>query len=185
MAASTKRITLGSGLLYFAEYDGQTLPDVETICVESNNIGYVQGGATVTYSPEYYEAKDDMGYVTKTTVTGEEVTLKSGVMTWNATTLNKLCETGRVTEDSSKKRRTLKIGGAANATGKNYVVCFHHPDAAEGDKWVMIVGRNQSGFEFAFAKDKETVIDAEIKAVPMDGDGTLLQYIEADDSIGA
>ena len=42
----------------------------------------------------------------------------------------------------------------------------------------MIVGRNQSGFSLAFAKDKETVIDAEFKAIPHDNNGTLIEYIE-------
>ena len=183
MAADTKRITLGSGMLYFDEYDGSSLPDVDDVCVEENIIGYIQGGATISYTPEYYEAKDDMGYVAKTVITSEEATLSTGIMTWNGETLNKLCETGRVSEDAANRRRVVKIGGIANATGKNYVVCFHHPDAAEGDKWVLIVGRNQSGFEFAFAKDQETVIDAEIKALPQDAQGTLIQYIEADETI--
>lgn len=183
MSATTKRITLGSGLLYFANYDGTDVPDVDEVCIDGNLIGYIQGGATITYTPEYYEAKDDMGYVSKTVLTSEEATLSSGIMTWNGDTLAKLCETGRVSEDTEGQRRVVKIGGIANATGKNYVVCFHHPDEAEGDKWVLMVGRNQSGFEFAFAKDQETVIDAEIKAVPQDDEGTLIQYIEADDTI--
>lgn len=31
----------------------------------------------------------------------------------------------------------------------------------------------------AFAKDKETVINAEFKAMPMDSEGTLIEYKEA------
>ena len=30
----------------------------------------------------------------------------------------------------------------------------------------------------AFAKDKETVIDAEFKCLPMDDEGTLIEYTE-------
>ena len=47
----------------------------------------------------------------------------------------------------------------------------------------MIVGRNNSGFSLAFAKDKETTIDAEFKAIPMDNEGTLIIYAEMDESI--
>lgn len=68
---------------------------------------------------------------------------------------------------------------------KRYVLCFHHVDAVDGDIWVMIVGNNQSGIELAFAKDKESVIDAEFKALPSDSDGTLITYIEEDKSISA
>lgn len=41
-----------------------------------------------------------------------------------------------------------------------------------------IVGNNQAGFTIAFAKDSETVIDAEFKAQPMDKEGTLILYTE-------
>ena len=55
------------------------------------------------YKPSYYEAKDDLGYVNETIITEEEATLKSGIMTWNAETLNKLCDTARVTENKRKE----------------------------------------------------------------------------------
>ena len=41
-----------------------------------------------------------------------------------------------------------------------------------------IIGNNQAGFTIAFAKDSETVIDAEFKAQPMDKEGTLILYTE-------
>ena len=47
----------------------------------------------------------------------------------------------------------------------------------------MIVGNNQAGFSLAFAKDKETVIDAEFKALAQDKEGTLITYIEEDASL--
>ena len=118
-------------------------------------------------------------------ITEEEATLKTGIMVFNGNTLDVLCDTARVTEDTSKKRRTVKIGGLKNMRRKRYVLCFHHVDAVDGDIWVMIVGNNQSGIELAFAKDKESVIDAEFKALPSDSDGTLITYIEEDKSISA
>ena len=41
-----------------------------------------------------------------------------------------------------------------------------------------MVGSNEAGFEMAFAKDAETVINAEFKAQPMDETGTLITYKE-------
>lgn len=177
MAENVEKIRLGSGKLYCMEFTG-TLPEISAICVAKNRLGYIQGGATLEYKPSFYEAKDDLGYVSKSILTEEEVTLKSGVLTWNGATLEKLCSTARVTEDKSKKLRTVKIGGAGNANGKKYVLCFHHSDKIDGDVWIMIVGTNQNGFDIAFLKDKETVIDAEFKALPGDKEGTLVTFIE-------
>lgn len=180
----SKRITLGSGKLYCIPY-ANTLPEVDTICVDENLLGYIKGGATLEYAPTFYEAKDDLGYVVKTIVTEETATLKSGILTFNGDTLNKLCDTGRVTTDATKNRRVLKIGGMGNAQGNKYVLCFHHEDPVDGDIWVLIVGQNQAGFTLAFAKDAETVIDAEFKCLSQDTEGTLIQYIEEDSTIKA
>ena len=97
-------------------------------------------------------------------------------MTWNGETLKKLTSTARVTETEGK--RTVKIGGAGNYDGKRYALRFVHEDAADGDIRVTIVGSNNAGLEIAFAKDKETVLNAEFKAVPHDSEGTLIEYEE-------
>lgn len=176
-----ERIVLGSGYLYISEFDSKTkaIPTNEEIEKDENLLGLIQGGAEVTYKPSYYEAKDDMGKASKTILTEEEATLKSGIMTWCGKTLEKLCETARVIENKVKKIRTVKIGGVGNATGKKYVIHFVHKDETDGDIRVTIVGNNQAGFSFAFAKDKETVIDTEFKAAPQDKEGTLILYEES------
>ena len=76
------------------------------------------------------------------------------------------------------RKRVVKVGGVSNQKGAKYAICFHHEDPVDGDIWVMIVGNNQAGFSLAFAKDKETVVDAEFKAHPMDKEGTLIHYEE-------
>lgn len=179
-----KKITLGSGKLYATTFTG-TIPEVETLTVENNLLGYIQGGATLEYKPTFYDAKDDLGYVQETIITEEEATLKSGVMTWNGKTLAKLSDTARVTEDNSEHTRTVKIGGIGNMKREKYVIVFHHEDPKNGDIWVIIVGQNQAGFTLTFAKDKETVIDAEFKCLAQDDEGTLIQYVEEDSTITA
>lgn len=172
-----ERIVLGSGYLYVTTFAG-TIPDFATLETEANKLGLIQGGATLEYKPSFYTAKDDMGKVSKTIITEEEVTLKSGIMTWCGNTLKKLCDTARVTEDATLKKRTVKIGGVDNQTGVKYIIHFVHKDEVDGDIRVTIVGNNQAGFSVAFAKDKETVIDAEFKAQPQDKEGTLITYTE-------
>ncbi len=170
-----ERIVLGSGKMYVAEFTGE-IPEDSVIEAEENLMGYIQGGATLSYTPTFYEAKDDLGIVSKKVITQEEAVLKSGIMTWNGDTLKKLTPTARVTEDETN--RTVKIGGVGNNDGKKYVLHFVHVDKVDGDIRITIVGSNEAGFELSFAKDKETVINAEFKAQPHDKDGTLILYKE-------
>ncbi|MEG2617758.1 MAG: hypothetical protein RR998_08345 [Oscillospiraceae bacterium] len=175
MSKSTEKITLGSGHLYVIQFTG-AVPAFEIIEQEANRLGWIKGGAEVSYSGEWYEAKDDLGHISKTLLTGEEVSLKSGILTWCGKTLKYLCSTARVTE--SNGHRKVKIGGVGNQDGRKYIIHFLHEDAESGDVRVTIVGKNQAGFTMAFAADDETVIDAEFKAEPCDKSGTLLMYDE-------
>lgn len=173
-------IVLGSGYLYCVEFEGtnKEIPDNKTLETKENLLGYIKGGATIEYKPTFLETKDDMGRVSKVITTEEEATLKSGIMTWCGKTLEKLCNTARVVEDKPKNKRIVKIGGIANAINKMYVLHFVHKDSEDGDIRITIVGNNQAGFTIAFTKEKETVIDAEFKAQPMDEEGTLILYEE-------
>jgi len=176
MATEGEKIVLGSGKLYIDVFEGGEIPTDLLLEVETNLLGLIQGGATLEYNPSFYEAKDDLGLVSKTVLTDEEVMLKSGIMTWNGNTLEKLCSTARVTEAAGK--RTVKIGGAGMQDGKQYVIRFVHKDELDGDIRVTIVGNNQAGFSFQFLKDKETIVDAEFKASPMDSEGTKIIFEE-------
>lgn len=168
-------ITLGSGKIYLTPYT-DTVPSVETLCVEGNLLGYIKGGASLEYTQETYEEKDDLGFVSKIITTSEEAILKCGLLTWNGTTLQSIIDRCQVTEAAGK--RTVKIGGAANGQGKNYAICFHHEDETDGDLWILIVGRNTAGATLTFAKDAGTVLEPEFKAMPHDDNGTLVQLIE-------
>lgn len=170
-----KKITLGSGNLLCKEYSG-TMPAYSDFDDEDDLLGRIQGGATLEYKGTWYTAKDDTGKVVKTLITDEEAVLKSGIITWNGDTLAKLCSTARVTD--SNGIRTVKIGGVGNHDGKSYAICFHHIDKVDGDVWVVIRAVNQGGFSLAFAKDKETVVDAEFMCLSQDDEGTLIQYVE-------
>ena len=168
-------ITLGSGKIYLTPYT-DTVPDVATLCVETNLLGYIKGGASLEYTQETYEEKDDLGFVSKIITTSEEAILKCGLLTWNGTTLKSIIDRCQVTEAEGK--RTVKIGGAANGQGTNYAICFHHEDTTDGDLWILIVGRNTAGATLTFSKDEGTVLEPEFKAMPHDDNGTLVQLIE-------
>lgn len=175
MRKDNKTIYLGSGDLMIKEFT-DTMPKYTDFKVETDLLGYISGGATLEYKPTFYEAKDDSGAVSKVIITEEEALLKSGVLTWNGNTLAQLCSTAEVSEADGI--RTVKLGGIGKNNGKSYALCFHHTDKIDGDVWIVIRGVNQSGFSLAFAKDKETVIDAEFKCLPLDESGTLIEYNE-------
>ena len=170
-----KTITLGSGKVYLVPF-ADAMPTVETICVDENLLGYIKGGAALEYTQETYEEKDDLGYVSKIITTNEEALLKCGLLTWNGTTLKKIIDRCSSTEAAGK--RTTKIGGAGNAQGGFYAICFFHEDKVDGNLWVLIKGRNTAGATLTFATDSGTVVEPEFKALPHDDDGTLIELIE-------
>ena len=176
MATDKEKIVLGSGKLYMAEWDGLAIPVDATLEVETNLLGLIKGGAKLNYTPTFYEAKDDLGLVSKKILIEEVASLTAGIMTWSGKTINKIVSTGTVTEGAGK--RTLKIGGIANYNGKKYVIRFVHKDAVDGDVRVTIVGSNNTGFEIAFAKEGETILNPEFIAIPNDATGTLIIYEE-------
>jgi hypothetical protein len=176
MAKRTKdTITLGSGKIYLQAF-ASDMPTVDTLCKEENLLGYIKGGASLEYTQETYEEKDDLGIVSKLITTSEEALLKCGLLTWNGETLTKLIDRCKTTEASGK--RTTKIGGAGNAQGGYYAICFHHEDKVDGDLWILIKGRNTAGATLTFASDAGTVIEPEFKAMPHDDEGTLIELIE-------
>jgi hypothetical protein len=169
------KITLGSGMIYAMDY-ADAMPTVEDICKEENLLGYIKGGAALEYTEETYEEKDDLGYVSKVITTSEEAILKCGLVTWSGETLQKLIE--RCKTETKEGKRVTKIGGAGNAQGGYYAICFAYEDKTDGNLWVMIKGRNTAGATLTFAPDAGTVVEPEFKAMPHDDDGTLIELIE-------
>ena len=154
------------------------------IFFSANRLQYASNATKLSVSTQLFDrallnrngVKDDLGVVQKTILTSEDVTLKAGLLTWCAKTLEKLCATARVTETA--KKRTVKIGGIKNQNHKKYLIRFLHEDSEDGNIRVTIVGRNEAGFSFTFAKDAESTIEPQFKAHPMDKDGTLLIFDE-------
>lgn len=168
-------ITLGSGKIYLEAFS-DAMPTVEDLCSDDNLLGYIKGGAALEYTQETYEEKDDLGYVSKIITTSEEAILRCGLLTWNGTTLQKLIDRCGSTEASGK--RTTKIGGAGNAQGAYYAICFFHEDKTDGNLWVLIKGRNTAAVTLTFSAEGGTVVEPEFKALPHDEDGTLIELIE-------
>ena len=172
---ANEQVILGSGDLYIVAYTG-TLPADDVIEVEANKVGHIQGGASLEYKPEEYEVVSDMAGAIKRFVISEEITFKSGILTWNLETLAKVIAACEITDDNGL--RTVKIGGKGARLMKEYVVHFVHTEP-DGNKFkVTLVGTASNGFSLAFTPDKETIIDAEFKAKAHDANGTQLILTE-------
>ena len=167
-------ITLGSGKIYLQAF-AEAMPTVEDICKDENLLGHIKGGASLEYTEETYEEKDDLGLVSKIITTNEEALLKCGLLTWNGETLKKLIDRCKTSTESGK--RVTKIGGAGNTQGGYYAICFKHEDKTDGNLWVLIKGRNTAGVTLTFASDAGTVLEPEFKAMPQ-SDGTLIELVE-------
>lgn len=167
-------IILGSGDLYLAEYDANTgIPANEIIEATANTMGRIQGGATLEYKPTMYEVKDDKQYIVKRFIQSEELTFKSGVLTWDMANLQKLAGACEYTKDETGKT-IIKLGGRGQNGLKPYIVRFVHTLADNRKLRITLVGTPNNGFTLAFVPDKETVIDAEFSAVSSDEAGTLV-----------
>ena len=166
------KVILGSGHLYIAEtVETGVVP--ENIFDEANNVGSISGGAELNYTPTIYDVVDDDDKVLKSFITKEEVILKSGVLTWLLESVAKLSAGGKY--DSASK--TLTIGGKKSV--KQYAVGFRHEEDDGYKLEVTMVGRSNKGFVINFNKEKETIIDAEFKAIK-DNDGILVTIKETE-----
>lgn len=170
--AVNKEIVLGSGKLYIKKMSASDTFDMATIAVEANQIGLISGGASLEYKPTTYEVKDDLCIVYKRFITAEEATFKSGILTWNVEALSKIISNGNYVTDTEK--RTLKLGGNGAREMEKFAVVFEHTKSDGKAIRVGMVGTNDAGLTLEFASDKETVVDAEIKAMGYDDNGTLV-----------
>ena len=170
--AVNKEIVLGSGKLYIKKMSANDTFDMSTIAVEANQIGLISGGASLEYKPTTYEVKDDLCIVYKRFITAEEATFKSGILTWNVEALNKIISNGNYVADTAKC--TLKLGGNGAREMDKFAVVFEHTKSDGKAIRVGMVGTNDAGLTLEFASDKETVVDAEIKAMGYDDNGTLV-----------
>lgn len=163
-------VILGSGKLFLLEYT-DTMPTDLLLEVEANSVGRIKGGASLEYKPTEYEVTDDNGEVVKRFITKEEVTFKSGILTWALENLKKLSP-GTYSDDAVKHEKVLKIGGAKSLT--NYALRFVHTKDNDKKLRITMIATAGNGFVLKFNGDKETTIDAQFKAISQ-ADGTLVE----------
>lgn len=159
--ANTDEILLGAGEVYMYEFSGEAIPEHATIETDEHNVGHTSGGASVDYKPEKYEVKNSYGKTVKSFTTKEDITFKTGLLTWVMERIS-LLSTAKFTTDKVKKVRKLTFGGGGSL--KNVLVRFvHTKDNGKKIRFTMI-GQGGNGFTMEFG-EKEVVVDSEINAI--------------------
>ncbi|EHR1328800.1 TPA: hypothetical protein ACF2DS_002371 [Clostridium perfringens] len=154
-----EEILLGAGDVYMMPFSGKTLPEDNVIEAEENNVGNCSGGFKIDYKPKLYDVKNQYGQVVKRFITDEQVSAKTGIITWDMKKLAML-STAKIIEDKQKGTRKLRFGTAG---GELPCVLLRFIHKNSGLKFTMI-GQGGQGFGLDFG-DKETTINAELQGV--------------------
>ncbi|MEG1495274.1 MAG: hypothetical protein RR406_03140 [Bacilli bacterium] len=161
MGSLRDEILLGAGEVFMYEFSGTEMPTHEVIEIAANNVGHCSGGFSVDYKPEKYDVKNQYGKTVKSFITNEELTAKTGILSWDLQRLA-LLSTANFTTDSTKKVRKLTFG--KGGVLKTVLIRFvHEKDSGKKIRFTMI-GQGGNGFSLEFA-DKEVTVDAEITAI--------------------
>lgn len=162
MAVNINEIILGAGEVYMYALTPSdvTLPTDVVIETVANNVGHCSGGFSIQYKPTKYDVKNQYGKVVKSFITEENVSCKTGILSWRLENL-KLLSTGTVTSTSGKK--TFTIGGGTGALSE-VLVRFVHTKADGKKLRFTMVGQGGNGFALDFTTTELTV-DAELNAI--------------------
>ncbi len=152
-------IILGDGDLYITEYAGGEIPEHTEIEKEENMIGHSQGGTTIEYKSEVKKIKNQHNKTVKMVTKGEEVTFKTGILTWALENLAKL-SMAKFTKEQTKK--VLTIGGKGGL--KPVIIRFVHTKEDSKKLRFTMIAQAGNGFKLDF-NDEELVVDAEFEAI--------------------
>lgn len=154
-------IIFGAGELYIYEFAGKEIPDHAVIETEDHNVGHCSGGFSAEYKPDRYDIKNQYGSTVKTVIKNEEITAKTGILSWDLSKLA-LLSTAVFAEDTATGTRKLTFRGKGSL--RNVMVRFvHTKDDGRKLRFTMI-GQGGNGFSLQFGENELTV-DATLNAI--------------------
>jgi hypothetical protein len=160
---NTDPVILGSGELYLGKVDNPESASEATIEAALKNVGAIDSGAEVSYSPEFEEIRSaNRGLITRL-MTSEEVTFSCGVMTWVMENLAEIAPS-TLTTDATTGEKRLQIGGQKELP-INYLRFIHKKK--DGGELIVNILKAQvtNGFNFAFDGDAASVFEYEFSAL--------------------
>ncbi len=169
-----KEIILGACDIYMYEFTGETIPSHEEIETSEHNVGDCSGGFAIDYKPTKYDVENQHGAIVKSFITKEEISAKTGIMTWNLGRLA-LLSTAEFEVDDEKNIKTLTFTGNGKALKTVLLRAVHKKENGKKIRFTML-GQGGSGFALTF-ENKELTVDAELAAVKV-LDGFLASFEE-------
>lgn len=154
-------IVLGAGEVFMYEFTGEAVPDDSEIEKAKHNVGHCSGGFSIDYKPEKYDVKNQYGKTVKSFITKEEITAKTGILTWSLEKIS-LLSTAKFVAKKSEKVRTLTFGGGGAL--KTVLLRFVHTKENGKKIRFTMIGQGGNGFAIEFG-EKELTVDAEITAI--------------------
>lgn len=163
MAANnqTDEIIFGAADVYMYEFSGSEIPEDSAVESEEHLVGHTSGGASVEYKPTKYDVEDSYGKIVRSYTTKEEITAKTGLLSWRLDRLA-LLSTAKFSQDKTKKLRILEFKGGNKLA--NVLIRFVHVKENGKKLRFTMIGQGGNGFTIPF-ENKETTVDAEIMAV--------------------
>ena len=155
-------IIMGAGEVYMYEFTDAAIPEHTQIETTTNNVGHCSGGFSIDYKPEKYDVKNQYGKTVRSFVTKEEITAKTGILSWDLEKLE-LLSTAKFTTDTTENTRTLTFGGGGSL--KTVLFRFVHTKSDGKKIRFTMIGQGGSGFAIEFSSDKELTVDATITAI--------------------
>lgn len=160
-------IIMGAGELYLMVFEGAEIPEHKVIESVENHVGHCQGGFSIDYKPDVYDVKNQHNKIVKRFTIGEEITTKTGILTWDLKRLEML-STAKFTIDTVKKVRKLVFGGK-NPLATVLVRFVHTKENGKKIRWTTIA-QGGNGFALEFSGEKELTIDAELASIEKNKD---------------
>lgn len=160
---STKKeeIIFGAADVYMYEFKEDALPDDAVVEVDDHLVGHTSGGASVEYKPTKYDVENSYGKIVRSFITKEEITAKTGLLSWRLDRLA-LLSTAKFSTDATKKVRTLEFRGGSYLP--NVLIRFVHTKENGKKLRFTMIGQGGNGFTIPF-ETKESTVDAEISAI--------------------
>ena len=121
-----------------------------------------KSGAKIQYKPKLADIYNQYDQLVKRFITRENLTFKTGILTWNLENLSKLSNANFVpaTENNLERRVVFTGTGALNTVLLRFVYIKENGKAIR----FTMVGQGGNGFGLDF-HDKATSIDAEIQGI--------------------
>lgn len=172
----TDPIILGSGELYLGQINNVEEASEEEIDAALKNVGAIESGATLTYTPTIQEIESANRGTIARFVSKEEVTFNCGVMTWVLENLANLAP-ATVETDPDTGTKKIRIGGKGTLP-INYLRFIHKKKDGSGELIVNIFkAQATNGFSFSFDSENPLSINYEFSALS-DKNGNLVEIIE-------